>query len=682
MRSPATAFKHLCAILALAGSTLAVAPAAQAERLDAKIARVRTGAGSLEQVQLRVDWPRDAATGQLRLRAASVDFPALSWHGNDIDWSCPLSRTPAGKWRCAGPVRTRGGGTQQLALEFSGADFGAQLANGRSRIAYGSLAGAAPAGAHRVLVQRVPVAWLKAFLAGLWANGRWNAGDLDGSIDVQSLPRDGLRVRTDLVLAGIGLETPDGTLAASGLGGRLRLDYRSAGGKTSVDANFEARGGELLFDRFYAKLPGTPVPVQVLAEREGEGAWRLPRLRWQDAGALELEGEGTLDAQGLPDTLELRMALPNLALARDRYLSGFLAPAGYGDLLLTGGASATLRIAAGKPRDLDARLSAVNAVDTKARFTLAGLGGELRWNAGAQAQAGELRWDSGALFGIGLGPARFAFASSGGELRLSQPAAIEALGGQLRLEQLRWQAPEGEGHARFQFGMAVDKLDLASLSQRLGWPAFTGTISGRIPSARFQDDVLDIDGGLQMSLFGGSVALSKLSMERPFGTAPTLTGDVAIEDVDLEQITRVTGFGTITGRLDGRIQDLRLVDWDPVAFDARLETDSAWKGKKRLSQRAVKDISDVGGSGIAGGLQAKALGFFDDFGYDRIGLGCKLRENVCTMSGVGSAGDGYIIVAGSGLPRIQVVGFRRQVDWPTLVARLVAATKGQAPVIK
>ena len=119
-----------------------------------------------------------------------------------------------------------------------------------------------------------------------------------------------------------------------------------------------------------------------------------------------------------------------------------------------------------------------------------------------------------------------------------------------------------------------------------------------------------------------------------------------------------------------------------MAFDARLETDRDWKGKRRISQRAVKDISDVGGSGVAGGLQAQALKFFDDFGYDRIGLGCKLRDNVCTMDGIGSAGDGYIIVAGAGLPRIQVVGFRRQVDWPTLVSRLQAATQGQAPIIQ
>ena len=95
-------------------------------------------------------------------------------------------------------------------------------------------------------------------------------------------------------------------------------------------------------------------------------------------------------------------------------------------------------------------------------------------------------------------------------------------------------------------------------------------------------------------------------------------------------------------------------------------------------------------TGIAPRLQAYSIaGWIGDHvtwravqAYERIGLGCKLRDNVCTMDGIGSAGDGYIIVAGAGLPRIQVVGFRRQVDWPTLVARLVAATNGQSPVIK
>ena len=674
MRSPPASFKRLFLIFA------AICAPAQAQVLDARIARLSTGVGSMEQVALHVDWPAGAERGTLALRAAKLDMPSLAFHATDVDWQCPLVRAAQGKWRCDGPVRVRGGGTQRLAVDVSGEDLGAELVAGNSRIAYGRATGAGEA--KRVRLTKVPVAWLKDFLAGMWEAGRWSGGSLDGAIDIDAPDQGPLRVRTDLVLAGVGVETPDGTMAASGVGGRLRLTYQSQGPRDSVDVDFLARGGELLFDRFYAKLPGSGVQVNVLMQRNGDSPWRLPRIRWQDPGALVVEGEGLLDANAQPREMRLELALPNLALARDRYLSGFLAPAGFPDLVVSGAVTGSLRIAGGQPASLDARLSNINAVDPKGRFTLAGFGGELRWNAGADAQASELRWDSGALFGIGLGAARFAFESSKRELRLARPASIEALGGKLGLDALRWQAPQGEAGARFQFGMGVEELDLASLSQRLGWPPFTGTISGRIPSARFADDRLDIDGGLQMHLFGGNVQLSELAMERPFGSAPTLTGNVAIEDVDLEQITRVTGFGTITGRLDGRINELRLVNWSPVSFDARLQTDKDWKGKRRISQRAVKDISDVGGSGVAGGLQARAMAFFDDFGYERIGLACKLRDNVCTMDGVAPAGDGYVIVAGSGLPRIQVVGFRRQVDWPTLVARLVAASTGRAPIVE
>jgi hypothetical protein len=185
-----------------------------------------------------------------------------------------------------------------------------------------------------------------------------------------------------------------------------------------------------------------------------------------------------------------------------------------------------------------------------------------------------------------------------------------------------------------------------------------------------------------MQVFGGTVALSQLVMERPFGVAPSLSADVAIDDIDLEPLTAAFGFGTITGRLDGRIGAIRMVDWEAVAFDARFDTDPEWDGRRRISQRAIEDISNVGGGGgLMGGLQAQALRLFDDFGYRRIGLGCRLRGEVCTMSGLDSGGDSYTIVEGAGLPRVTVVGHRRLVDWPTLVERLQAATEGTAPII-
>lgn len=663
-------------LLALAMSCVP-APAA-ARQMQVKVAAVRTGAATLAGVRMTLDWPEGAGQGSLRLQADLLEVPTLAYRGRRVDWQCPLLRAGDG-WRCVGPVRTGQGPPMPLALAISPAMTQAELRIGARRLAYETRA-AAPDLA-RIRVERIPVDWLQGFLAAMWPAGHWTQGSLSGQVDVATPTRGPFQVTADLDVAALALETPDGLVAAAGLSGKLRVDYRDQGGALRVEARAQLRGGELLAQDFYAVLPATPVDVRVVAERAGSEPWRLPQFEWRDPGTLVATGSAVLDAQASPVALDTRIELADLSVARDRYLSGFLGPAGFADLLMTGRADARLRLEAAAPSAIDVHLQGLNAVDSKGRFTFADIGGDLHWAAHGAAPASALAWQSGAIYGIGLGPARYRFSSADGEVRLEAPVAIDVLEGKLTLDHFRWRPPSGANGARFELGMGMDRLDLGSLSQRLGWPPFTGTIGGSIPSAHYQDNVLTLDGGLRMALFEGSVQIDDLVMERPFGVAPTLSANVGIQDIDLEPMTKVFGFGSITGRLDGHINHLRLVDWAPAAFEARLETDRQWKGKRRISQRAVKDISSVGGSGLIAGVQAKLLGIFSDFGYDRIGIGCTLHDNVCRMDGLDSAGAGYIIVAGAGLPRIQVVGFRRQVDWPTLVARLKAATEGQAPVI-
>jgi hypothetical protein len=78
--------------------------------------------------------------------------------------------------------------------------------------------------------------------------------------------------------------------------------------------------------------------------------------------------------------------------------------------------------------------------------------------------------------------------------------------------------------------------------------------------------------------------------------------------------------------------------------------------------------------------------FFEEFSYNSIGIRCVLQDGTCRMSGVGPAGDGpfgqgYYIVKGSGLPRIDVVGYRHQVSWNTLIRQLKNITASGAPVV-
>jgi len=653
---------------------------ASAEVMTMKIARLKAGVGTLHNVQVDLNWPRNATQGELRIRAAYLDFPLMSYREKNIDWQCPLIRTSNAGWQCKGNIRQQGSKAYPLALDYSPAGTTVDLRINDKKIRYEN--SVASPDLSRIELQKIPVAWLKAYLAGLWQEGKWTSGTIGGRIDVIAPDKAPFEVITDLQLSDVGLETPDGWLAAAGMKGRLRLDYREAGQHTRIKTRYTANGGEFLAQGLYVLFPQTPVDIEVQMNKQGTSNWVVPVIHWQDPKVLNLKGSASLDAKGSMSDLNLDVQLPDLGVARDRYLSGFLAPAGFPDLILSGGTRAVVKIDDQQLQQLDVKLDGINVIDNKARFTFAGLNGDVRWTQLADSVESGFTWNNGAMYGIGLDKAQFAFNSANGSLNLSRAVPVKALEGVIRVDHFRWQPPKGELGTRFELGMSMEKLDMASLSQRLGWPAFTGSISGKIPNARYKDNVLDLDGGLRMSVFSGEVALSNLVMERPFGVAPTLSADVIMDNIEMEPMTKAFDFGSISGSLDGHIKNLRLVDWSPVAFDAKFYTDKNWKGKQRISQKAVRDISEVGGSGLMAGLQNQVLKIFDDFGYEKIGISCKLKDNVCAMDGIGSAGDGYIIVAGGGLPRIQVVGFRRRVDWPTLVSRLKAATEGQAPVIQ
>ena len=89
----------------------------------------------------------------------------------------------------------------------------------------------------------------------------------------------------------------------------------------------------------------------------------------------------------------------------------------------------------------------------------------------------------------------------------------------------------------------------------------------------------------------------------------------------------------------------------------------------------------------AAALSTGFLKFFDVFAYDQIGLRCVLKDGVCAMSGVGPAktgaqGQGYNLVKGRGLPRIDVVGYRDTVSWQRLVQQLAAIARSGSATVK
>lgn len=667
-----------CAVLAL---SLAL-PTAHARSASARIAKVTTGVATLEGVRVDLSWPQGAKRGQLRLRATRLVAADLGYRFQDVDWQCPLRRDAQGAWQCDGAVRARGAGVPfRLDVDLASARTDVSLTRGQARIDVRR--SAATPDLTSIDLTRVPLVWTQTLLSKAWANGRLGAGDGDARLVVAAPRNAPLRISGPVTLRGLALDTPDGAIAAENLGAQFQLDMRF-GAVDQVRIDGALNGGQLLFADTFVDLAQRRVPITIDAVQD-EPDWRIA-FDWQDGAMLRARGTARVDRTGAFRTIEVDVDSDDLGPVRDAYLSGLLGAAGLGEATLSGRATGSVRMEAGVLQS--ARLALVDASirDPNDRFGFNGLDGDVRFSSAGPVDS-TLRWRSGVLYGLPFEAATLRMTSGDGQIALVEDASLPILGGVARFDGVRIRAPREGAGLQVGFGLALDGLDVAQLSELLGWPAFGGTLGGRIPRARYVDNRLEFDGGLTLQLFDGTVQVSALSMERPFGAAPTLSGDIVLDDLDLQELTGAFDFGGITGRLDGRISALRLVDWQPVAFDASLRTDAraakAKRARQRISQRAVQDLTSVGDSSFVSSLQGQLIGFFDDFGYSRIGIDCVLVDEVCAMDGLRSAGNSFTIVQGAGIPRLTVVGFNRRVDWPTLLERLTAVGSGDVkPVVQ
>lgn len=485
---------------------------------------------------------------------------------------------------------------------------------------------------------------------------------------------------------GLHYDASDGTFGAANVGFDAKLRVSGALATPRVIAEANLRGGQYLAGSAYVELPETPIAARFDATF-GADRWHVASFEWNDPGVLEAAASGEWQAT-TPAFPQLHVDLRRADLARavGRYARSWLGTHGYRDVSASGELSGGLEFESGRVREASLAARDVSFVDGAGRFELHGLDGALDWSAREARPPTTLGWQRIEFYKVPFGAAQAHIESDTDALRLAQPLAVDVLGGQLRMEKFMAQ-PASPGGDRYEASFAIVGVQLPQMSAAFGWPIFPGNLSGGIPEIEFAGDRIDFHGGLDLYLFDGHLGVNSMSLERPFGAAPALGANVHFENFDLEQFTSAFSLGGMTGRLFGTIDGLRLLDWSTVAFDAYLRTD----GGGRMSYKAVDDITGIGSG--APSVQNLALKLVNTFGFGKLGLRCRLRDEVCTMGGIeplpetipaddSLAARGYAIVEGAGIPRIDIVGHRRRVDWPTLVRRLREATQGQAPVIK
>jgi hypothetical protein len=254
-------------------------------------------------------------------------------------------------------------------------------------------------------------------------------------------------------------------------------------------------------------------------------------------------------------------------------------------------------------------------------------------------------------------------------VELLRPLQLPILEGEVRVVAL--QADRRDDRLRAHASVLVDGLNLQALTAALGWPPFRGFLSGRLPNVSYEDGVIRTNDDLSFSAFDGTVALQGLLVRDVFGVLPAMQADVVLRGLDLAALTEAFAIGRIEGRLDGELLNLELLGWQPNRLDLHLYTPPDSNAKRRISQRAVENLTELG-TGVPAGLSATVLKIFDEFRYDRIAIKIALRGDTAELGGLDAPNGGYYLVRGSGLPRIDVIGRNRQVEWKELIRRLRA----------
>jgi len=405
-------------------------------------------------------------------------------------------------------------------------------------------------------------------------------------------------------------------------------------------------------------------------------------FRHPEAAVLNGSGTVVLTPGLFVEQADLALTATDVKTLSTVYLQPFLFGTALQGLLLEGALNADISLHRQALSKIGLSFTNLDIYEGKERFSLKDGAGRIDWaKEESFTRESIIAWRALQVAGIPIGPSGLSFSAKAKTLSLLEKTRLPLLGGYLAIDRFNWKA-NLDTDPDVHFIGAVESISLAQLTKALDWTPLTGSISGIIPGVDYRDKKLTLAGELTVKVFDGEIKIKDLASSGLFGDFPQVYGDISFDNLDLDALTGKFKVGGIEGRLSGFVHDLHLENWRPMTFYAWLGTPSEDDSRHRISQKAVQNLASIGGGGAAGLLSQTLLRFFDTFGYDRLGLGCYLNRGVCQLMGVAPAQQGYYIVKGGGLPRIDVIGYNTRIDWNVLLKRLERITASDEVLIK
>jgi hypothetical protein len=534
------------------------------------------------------------------------------------------------------------------------------------------------------LKQNTDKAWAKAQMHCLLPNNlateTWDCSDGKFTAERINLPFSlSVLPQAKGFIANIKLQNANfsdeaGLHAAEKLTGHLTLVAKQDGDTLRFNSALNWQSGEMFWQPLYIANGGHELQMQ--GNLKGD-------VLTLDNATLKLDKVGDLIFSGKINTknytlYKLDADLPSLNLteAYPLLFKPFLGKTLLNNADIDGKAAMNVSVIDSQIKAFKVTLKDVNIDDKNKKFAFYNINADIPWSYDDATQV-RFSYNNGTLLNMPLGRTNI-----GAEVNRYSLVALEItlpiLDGALKLGDIS--AARINDNWYWHLRAALTPVSMPDASRAFKLPIMQGKASAEIPLVTYSGGILTTDGAITLNVFDGTATVTQLTLQNPLSESPKLSADMNLRNLDMGALTRTFSFGAIEGKLDGDVQDLEMLNWKPVKMDASLHS-SPGNYLKKISQRAVENISSLGGAGAAAAVQRSVLRFFKEFNYEKLGLSCTLRDNICEMNGIESTPGGYVIVKGSGIPAITVLGYNKTVGWGELVDRVKHVIDGNTKLI-
>ena len=513
------------------------------------------------------------------------------------------------------------------------------------------------------------------------------AGDLVASLD----GRGEWAVTGTLDTGELWFSSEDGANAVQGLTANSQVSLQTIpGGDVRAEAATEAGGFQLLWGPVFGDFGELRTGIGFSAGLDGgdDRWWAEARLRPADGVQLNAAVSGG-DGDGFRYQGDLRVA--DLAAAFEtcaREPLGGSFPV-LEEISAAGAIAAEARGGVGEDGATlrgHVQLSGLDFTGVERTMAVRGLELELpldlTWGPPAEdgprsvtgpPLAGRMGFEEIRLDRLIFGATDSGLAVHGDTVSLEEAQTIPLLGGAVTLHRLTLADLLGEGR-QLETGMTIDGLQLAELSRALDWPRFEGEADGYLPRVTLSPSRLHVEGGGEVSLFGGVVRISDISGEEVLSRYPRLAFSAEWSDIDLARATRTFDVGEVTGILEGRVDDLRLFAGTPVAFRADLRTVPRQGVPQTINVKAINNLAIVGTGGRITVFDRGIHSLLDRYTYEQLGVQMRLDRDQFYLRGTEERGGKELFLKGRLPFRIDVVNAQpgKTVSFSTMLARLKA----------